>query len=122
MKLAFSTAGFLDRNLGSAAAMVRECGYEGIDIGAVMAGSLVSAAGESRRLAGNAGVEICCLTSAMEFVGEEARDRKSGEQIEKYIDAAAVMGCPLVQVGANTVSIGRSAVTGMLADWLGRLG
>ena len=122
MKLAFSTAGFLDRNLGSAAVMARECGYEGIDIGAVMAGSVVSAAGENRRLAGERGVEVCCLTSAVEFVGEEVRDRRSGEQIEKFIDAAAVMGCPLVQVGANTVSIGQSTVPGMLADWLGPLG
>jgi sugar phosphate isomerase/epimerase len=122
MKLAFSTAGFLDRNLGSAAVMARECGYEGIDIGAVMAGSVVSAAGENRRLAGEKGVEVCCLTSAVEFVGEELRDRRSGEQIERFIDAAAGMGCPFVQVGANTVSIGRSAAPGMLADWLGPLG
>jgi sugar phosphate isomerase/epimerase len=122
MKLAFSTGSFPDGDLASIAAMGRKCGYEAVDVNGRLLDAVIAKAEESRRVCGETEIGVCCLGNGIEFVGSEERDRQSAEQIGKLIDAAAVLGCPSVAVGANTIEIGRSAVTGMLGDWLTRLG
>ncbi len=109
-------------DLGSGITLGRRHGYEAVDLGGALLGEVIAKPGECRRICAEAGVQICCLRSGVEFVGLAESDRHSGEQIDKLIDAAGELSCPWVMVGANTISIGRSAVTGMLGDWLGRLG
>jgi sugar phosphate isomerase/epimerase len=122
MKLAFSTGSLSLGDLGSGLASGRRHGYEAVDIGGALLSEVVAKPSECRRVCEKAGVGICCLTSGAEFIGSEEIDERSAETIGKLIDAAGEMGCPWVVVGANTISIGRSAVTAMLGDWLGRLG
>src|SRR5829696_5678462 len=115
MKLAFSTLGCPDWELGDVARAARACGYAGVELRA-LGGSLdllsrpefqPGRAARTREWLAGEGVEVCCVDTSCTF--DSADDSERRRQVElavRHCELAAALGAPLIRVFPDLVPTG----------------
>jgi sugar phosphate isomerase/epimerase len=131
MKFAFSTVSCPKWDFETIVARAKEYGYHGVEVRGFLNESLLTASNpfltdpaKVRTIFGNAGVEICCLSSSIAFQNNKKADAKSADELRKYIDNAAAIGSPLVKVFDTQLKPGqtREGAGIALGDWITPLG
>src|SRR5829696_1661424 len=115
MKLAFSTLGCPDWELGDVARAARAYGYAGVELRALGGGLDLLARPEfqpgevarTREWLAGQGVEVCCVDTSCTFdSADEAERRRQVEIAGRHCELAAALGAPLIRVFPDLVPEG----------------
>jgi sugar phosphate isomerase/epimerase len=131
MKFAFSTIACPTWDFETVAARAKEYGYDGVEIRGFLNETILTAANvflsdplKVKRTFQNAGVELACLASSISMKGNRRADKQAAEDLQKYVDAAQSIGCPLVKLFDTQLRPGqdRAGAAVAMAQWLLPLG
>ena len=131
MKFAFSTIACPTWDFETIAARAKEYGYDGVEIRGFLNETILTAANvflsdplKVKRTFQNAGVELACLASSISMKGNRRADKQAAEDLQKYVDVAQSIGCPLVKLFDTQLRPGqdRAGAAVAMAQWLLPLG
>ena len=131
MKFAFSTIACPTWDFETIAARAKEYGYDGVEIRGFLNETILTAANvflsdplKVKRTFQNAGVELACLASSISMKGNRRADKQAAEDLQKYVDMAQSIGCPLVKLFDTQLRPGqdRAGAAVAMAQWLLPLG
>jgi sugar phosphate isomerase/epimerase len=133
MKFAFSTVSCPKWDFETIAAKAKELGYDGVELRGFLNEAILTAANvfltdpkKIQRIFADAGADICCLASSIAFDarGNSRTNRERADELRKFIDTAAAIGCSNVKIFDTQVKPGqnRAVVGAALGDWLLPLG
>jgi sugar phosphate isomerase/epimerase len=117
MKFAFSTVACPQWDFQTIAANARQLGYDGVEIR--LQNTLPDPA-QIRSTFAAAQVEIAVLASSVALAGKRKADNQAAVDLNRYIDTAQAIGCPVVRIFGTCVHAGRSLVesAALLGQWL----
>jgi sugar phosphate isomerase/epimerase len=120
MKFAFSALCCPGWDLATMASRAKQYGFDGVEL--IAEGLGRDPAGVRDRFS-EAGVAIACLASAAAMSGNAGQDHALAEDVKRYIDLAAQVGCRLVKVRDTDARRGRNRATAAveLGEWLAAL-
>ncbi|MGH7215070.1 MAG: sugar phosphate isomerase/epimerase family protein [Tepidisphaeraceae bacterium] len=135
MKFAFSTVSCPKWDFETIVARAKEYGYDGVEVRGFLNESIMTASNpfltdpaKLRRMFEGSGLEVACLASSIAFQKNRRADTRSADDLKRFIDAAAALGCGIVKifdthVQARSMRVpwrgqSRSSAGVSLGDWL----
>jgi len=127
MKFAFSNSLCAQWDLDTLITRAKEYGYDGVELSLpveqLASGQVMILGADVEKVKSSftaAGVEVAALASAISYRSSANEDGRSAKAIEKLIEVAQQIGCPMVKIRDGQVRRGqmRSAVATGMARWL----